>query len=115
MICRNTDELIRITVTSRSDLESQVEGAVESLLRDHQRIKDRGILVTRHSPWEFTVELHPGVPFGVTQEKDEWYRTPPTERLSRIRSVEPSSSPEARLRSDALLILRAGDHGTKSG
>jgi hypothetical protein len=53
-------------------MESQLERAVH-LLQEHALVlKDRGILVTRHSAEYFTVELHPSVPFGLTQERQEW-------------------------------------------
>lgn len=34
--------------------------------------RDRGIMVTRHSAWDFTVELHPDVPYGQTHETQLW-------------------------------------------
>jgi len=31
-----------------------------------------GLLVTRHGPASYTVELNPSVPYGVTLERDAW-------------------------------------------
>jgi hypothetical protein len=53
-------------------MESQLERAVHLLQEHALGLKDRGILVTRHSAEDFTVELHPSVPFGLTQERQEW-------------------------------------------
>ena len=63
---------IEITVQSRTDMDFQLESAVRILKGHAQQIRDRGILVTRHSAQSFTVEMHSSVPFGMTFEKQRW-------------------------------------------
>lgn len=53
-------------------MDSQLNEAVQSLQDTALRLGDRGILVTRHSAQDFTLELHPSVPFGFTQERLNW-------------------------------------------
>lgn len=65
-------ELVRFTAVTRSDMEAKLETAVEHLRGRARSGLGRGILVTRHSPWEFTLELHPSVPYGTTLECQEW-------------------------------------------
>lgn len=69
---RFPDGPIKITVKSRSDMASQLQRATQGLQRHAQQLQDRGILVTRHSARDFTVELHESVPFGLTQERQDW-------------------------------------------
>lgn len=66
------DGPFKITVESRTDMDFLLERAVHLLKNKAQPMKDRGILITRHSAQDFTVELHASVPFGLTQEKQEW-------------------------------------------
>jgi hypothetical protein len=66
------DELVRFTATTRRDMEARLEAAVEYLRGRARSSVDRGILVTRHSPWDFTLELHESVPYGTTLECQEW-------------------------------------------
>lgn len=72
MTTRLPEGPITIAVKSRSDMESQLERAVQLLKQRALGLGDRGILVTRHSAEDFTVELHSSVPFGLTQERQEW-------------------------------------------
>lgn len=60
-----------VTATSRSNLDSQLNQAVQSLLESalEQRC---GMVVTRKSPDAFTVRLGQSVPFGSIQEQDDW-------------------------------------------
>lgn len=71
----NTGPLERsVTVHARDriDLEIQLELVTERL-RQGAALEDRcGILVTRHSAFDFTVEAHPDVPYGMTREKSSW-------------------------------------------
>jgi hypothetical protein len=44
--------------------------AAEKLARERAlREGNHGILVTRHGPTSFTVNLSPDVPYGITQER----------------------------------------------
>ena len=61
---------IEITAKNRSDMDLQLERAVQHLMDEAQQITDHGILVTRHSDRRFTVEVHPSVPFGLTKEQE---------------------------------------------
>ena len=72
MISAEAPAVIRFKVENCDDMTSQIE-RFESYLRLRARAHDnRGILVTRHSPYDFTMELHPDVPFGTTREQQEW-------------------------------------------
>jgi hypothetical protein len=53
-------------------MESALDHAVQALRHRAQQLKDRGILVTRHSVSDFTVELHTAVPYGLTREQQSW-------------------------------------------
>lgn len=65
--------ILKIRVDRRADLDAMLDAGV-NLLRKRTKSLDsvRGILVTRHSPSDFTLEIHPDVPFGTTREKQEW-------------------------------------------
>lgn len=64
-------EILRIQPQNRADLIAQLDRAEE-----HLRLRaielGTGILVTRHSAWDFTVELDDRVPFGTTLERSLW-------------------------------------------
>lgn len=63
---------LTVLVHSQADMELQLESAAARLI-DRATIQgDRGILITRRSPNEFSLELHPSVPFGMTREADAW-------------------------------------------
>lgn len=65
--------IIRITVDSRADLDHKLEAGVSLLQRQATSLGcTQGILVTRHSIRDFTVELHAEVPFGMTCERQSW-------------------------------------------
>ena len=68
---RNED-LLHIRVQKRSQLEDQLDKAVNVLAERSPLCGGQGILVARHSPRDFTVELHPDVPYGTIQETQEW-------------------------------------------
>lgn len=67
---------IRIEVADRLDLEAKLEEAAEALMSTAHEHRDRGILITRSSPHEYYIELHPHVPFGTTYERCEWTTGP---------------------------------------
>lgn len=62
----------KILAKSKAQMERQLENAMSQLLENALISCDKGIMITRHSPNEFTLELHPDIPFGVTQELDVW-------------------------------------------
>ena len=63
---------LTFTAKDRAHMDEQLDYCV-NLLLDHALLRpEMGILVTRHSPCEFMVELHPDVPFGVTFERQAW-------------------------------------------
>jgi hypothetical protein len=68
----HVDGLIKITVKNRAEMESHLESAIRSLRMKADEQKACGILVTRHSAYDFTAELHPSVPFGLTRELRKW-------------------------------------------
>ncbi|GAP60752.1 hypothetical protein AHiyo1_43380 [Arthrobacter sp. Hiyo1] len=53
-------------------MDEQLVRSVNYLVEHALRRPETGILVTRHSPCDFTVEFHPDVPFGVTYERRNW-------------------------------------------
>lgn len=61
-------ERIHIKVNSRQDLEDHLEAAVRDLQEAALQAGTCGILVTRHSPGNYTAELSDQVPFGMTRE-----------------------------------------------
>ena len=66
--CSNED-LLHIRVQERSQLEDQLDKAVNILAERAPLCGGKGILVTRHSPRDFTLQLHPVVPYGTIQER----------------------------------------------
>lgn len=63
-----TAERIEVLATSRRQLDELLSGA-EKLLRPRAIADgDAGILVTRHSPYRYTLALSDSVPFGETHE-----------------------------------------------
>jgi len=62
-----TDQPLTVLATTRSELDAQLDGAVEQLkpLAVSQRC---GILVTRHSDNKFSIEVSRDVPAGMVQE-----------------------------------------------
>jgi hypothetical protein len=65
---------LEIAVLDAADMALQLELGVRILQETENPLGERGILVTRYSAQEFTLELHECVPFGFTQELDTWVR-----------------------------------------
>ncbi|BAS18510.1 hypothetical protein AHiyo8_pI68140 (plasmid) [Arthrobacter sp. Hiyo8] len=63
---------IAFTANDRAHMDEQLVRSVNYLVEHALRRPETGILVTRHSPCDFTVEFHPDVPFGVTYERRNW-------------------------------------------
>ena len=68
----SNEDLLHIRVQKRSQLEDQLDKAVDILVERAPLCGGKGILVARRSPRDFTVQLHPDVPFGTVQERQEW-------------------------------------------
>lgn len=68
----SNEDLIHVRVQKRSQLEEQLDKAVNILAERAPLCGGKGILVARNSARDFTVQLHPGVPFGTIQERQEW-------------------------------------------
>ena len=68
----SNEDLLHIRVQKRSQLEDQLDKAVNILVERAPLCGGKGILVARRSPRDFTVQLHPDVPFGTVQERQEW-------------------------------------------
>ena len=61
---------VTLHVKDRADMLTKLDSAVDQLIELGLQLRcGRGILVTRYSPRDFTVELHPSVPFGTTHER----------------------------------------------
>ena len=65
---------ITFTARDRTHMDEELDRSVNLLVGHALQRREMGILVTRHSPRDFTVELHPEVPFGVTHERQTWRR-----------------------------------------
>lgn len=66
----SVQDVLSIRVTDRQDMDLQLHRGVARLRERALSYGDRGILVTRHSSKDFTLELHPNVPYGTTLERD---------------------------------------------
>jgi hypothetical protein len=64
------DDYVRIVVANRTEMDLQLQASMDVLVERAGLHRDRGILVTRHSPRDFTLELHRDVPYGETMESD---------------------------------------------
>lgn len=61
---------LKIIVASRADMDRNLEEGVALLQKmAEQQGTYQGIMATRHSPSEFTLELRPEIPFGTIREK----------------------------------------------
>ena len=60
---------LAFTAKDRAHMDEELDRTVNLLVGHALLRREMGILVTRHSPRDFTVELHPEVPFGVTYER----------------------------------------------
>lgn len=63
---------LTIRVVDRADLDQRLDDCVLKVRAAALSAGDRGILITRHTARDFTIELHPEVPFGCTYERQEW-------------------------------------------
>lgn len=64
------DRYFHITGLSPTEIADSINTAVE-MARDHSMTEGwQGILVTRHGPDNYTVNLSADVPYGVTVERD---------------------------------------------
>jgi len=64
------DRYFHITGRSRAEIEESINTAVETARVHSMREGWQGILVTRHEPGLYTVNLSVDVPYGVTMERD---------------------------------------------
>jgi hypothetical protein len=70
MITAATGPTYHVTADESQLIAERLEAA-EKLAREWAlREGNHGILVTRHGPTSFTVNLSPDVPYGTTQERD---------------------------------------------
>ncbi len=68
----SNEDLLHVRVQKRSQLEDQLDKAVNILAERAPLCGGKGILVARHSARDFTVQLHPDIPYGTIQERQEW-------------------------------------------
>jgi hypothetical protein len=70
MITAATGPTYHVTADKPQLIAERLDAA-EKLAREQAlREVNHGILVTRHGPTSFTVNLSPDVPYGITQERD---------------------------------------------
>ncbi|WP_422935155.1 hypothetical protein [Sinomonas sp. P47F7] len=67
---------LRITAESQAGLDAALGEAVERAIGHALAGRSHGVLVTRHGRDSYTVEVTDEVPFGFTQERDHYTRTP---------------------------------------
>lgn len=67
-----SDQTVSFTAVSRKDMEAKLEEGLAYLQMRARSCPDRGILITRSSPWDFSLELHTSVPYGMTYERQKW-------------------------------------------
>ncbi|BCW05838.1 hypothetical protein [Arthrobacter sp. NtRootA1] len=60
---------IDIKVTNPAALDEQLDNAHQSLQALALHTRTHGILVTRHAPGRYTVQLSDQVPYGITQQR----------------------------------------------
>lgn len=65
------DSCVRINVDNRKEMDLQLQANVAILLDRAATCQDRGILVTRHTHSDFTLEIHTGIPYGEIREADQ--------------------------------------------
>ena len=70
MISAATGPTYHITADVPQLIAERLDAAEKSAQERAIREGNLGILVTRHGPTSFTVNLSPDVPYGITQERD---------------------------------------------
>lgn len=65
---------ITIEASTRQELDSLLNRAVEDGITEASKRGSQGLVVTRHDYSTFAVELSNDVPFGVTLERDHLLR-----------------------------------------
>jgi hypothetical protein len=63
---------ISVRAARRADMDDQLGPSADHLREQARLLGDRGVLVTRNSSREFTVELSTEVPYGLTYERCRW-------------------------------------------
>ena len=62
--------VLTVTATDRNNRDMELDAAVTAIREQALLDGQRGILVTRHSPATYTVELSREVPCGLTYERE---------------------------------------------
>ncbi|WP_415853240.1 hypothetical protein [Sinomonas sp. G460-2] len=70
------DKTINVRVETRNEMDRTLDEGVAALRQLSIATQGPGILVTRRSPSEFTIELHDSIPHGTTCEKQVWVGVP---------------------------------------
>ncbi|MGM9473796.1 hypothetical protein ACS5PJ_17555 [Pseudarthrobacter sp. YS3] len=76
-IVRYAHGIVTVIAEDPDAVQHGLDRAVEQIRAAAGRGDQRGILITRRSRSLFTVEATPDVPYGLTMEKDRWYRPAP--------------------------------------
>jgi hypothetical protein len=69
-ISAQINQKVKLSVKNRFEMDQQLQSNAALLVEQALLCRDRGILVTRLSQCDFTLELNGGVPFGETKEVD---------------------------------------------
>ena len=67
-----SDSVVEVTVNTRKALERELDTAVDIVSRQARQLGRHGVMVTRHSYTTFTVAISEGVPYGRTEEREQW-------------------------------------------
>lgn len=75
------DRYFHITGLSTTEIEDSITSAVSLAHAHSERDGWEGVLVTRHEPGVYTVNLSSEIPYGVTMERDLESRTEPSHEV----------------------------------
>ena len=75
MIKMTSDSVVEVTANTRKALEKELDTAVDILSRQARELGRQGIMVTRHNYTTFTVAISEDVPYGRTEEREQWRPT----------------------------------------
>ena len=75
MIKMPSDSVVEVTADTPKALESDLNAAVDIVCQRAKQMGRHGVMVTRHNYTSFTVAISEVVPYGQTQERQQWQPT----------------------------------------
>ncbi|MCX2750482.1 hypothetical protein OOZ51_22135 [Arthrobacter sp. MI7-26] len=67
--------VVEVTADTPEALERDLNAAVDVVCRQAMQMGRHGVMVTRHNYASFTVAISEVVPYGQTQERQQWQPT----------------------------------------